>query len=320
VTSAGLVADGVSGVRKQGTDVPVTVEDQWHLGSDTKAMTAMVIAALVEQGKLSWDTSIDQIFPGLSPPLPEALRQVTLTQLLSHRAGLPHDANWREVSRAGTLHQQRVAALQSMAAVPLLSAPGSAYAYSNLGYVIAAVMAEEVAHESWEALITRILFQPLKMTSAGFGGTGTPGKIDQPWPHRSDGAPTARNGPAVDNPPVMGPAGTVHCSIADWAKFVADQLRGLRGKPALLRPETYQKLHDPPFGGTYAFGWGVTRRPWGGGIVYTHSGSNTMNTAVVWMAPQRDFAVLICTNQAGPEAAKACDEVAGALIGLQTKR
>src|SRR5947209_7467119 len=55
VTSKGLVAIGAVGVRKAGTKVPVTVDDQWHLGSDTKAMTATVIARLVEQGRLKWE-------------------------------------------------------------------------------------------------------------------------------------------------------------------------------------------------------------------------------------------------------------------------
>ena len=47
---------------------------------------------------------------------------------------------------------------------------------------------------------------------------------------------------------------------------------------------------------------------------FTHAGSNTLNYAVVWMAPLKRFAVAVATNQGGDEAAKACDQVAGALI------
>ena len=158
------------------------------------------------------------------------------------------------------------------------------------------------------------------MKSAGFSGSGTPGKIDQPWSHTADGKPIEINGPDADNPPVMGPAGRVHCSIADWAKFIVDQLRGEQGEKALLKPETYKKLHTPPFGGSYALGWGALERPWGGGTVLTHAGSNNMNYAVVWIAPKRDFAVLVCTNQGGPAAQKACDEAAAALIGMHLKK
>ncbi|MFI5178236.1 MAG: serine hydrolase, partial [Vicinamibacterales bacterium] len=117
-------------------------------------------------------------------------------------------------------------------------------------------------------------------------------------------------------PEVMGPAGTVHCSLADWAKFIADQLSGLQGHGALLSPAVYTQLHTAPFGGDYAFGWLVVQRPWAGGAAYTHAGSNTMNYAVVWMAPSRDFAVLVTTNQGGADAQEGTDEAAAALIGL----
>jgi hypothetical protein len=130
------------------------------------------------------------------------------------------------------------------------------------------------------------------------------------------GQPTPNNGPAVDNPEVMGPAGTVHYSLSDWAKFVGDQLRGDRGERALLRTESYKHLHTPAFGGDYASGLLVTERPWGGGTVLTHAGSNTMNYAVVWLAPKRDFAVLVCTNQGGDSASKGTDEAAAVLIRL----
>ena len=69
-----------------------------------------------------------------------------------------------------------------------------------------------------------------------------------------------------------------------------------------------------PFGGNYALGWIVCERKWGGGKVLTHNGSNTMNYSVAWVAPKRGFAVLVCVNQGGDEAARACDEAASALI------
>jgi hypothetical protein len=154
------------------------------------------------------------------------------------------------------------------------------------------------------------------MGSAGFGGVGTPGRLDQPWGHGADGRPVSNYGPDADNPPVLGPAGRVHCTLADWAKFIADVLRGARGEKALLDPATYRVLLTPPAGGDYAFGWLVADRDWGGGMVLTHTGSNTMNLAVAWLAPLRNFAVLVVTNQGPPAAAKACDEAAGSLIKL----
>jgi CubicO group peptidase (beta-lactamase class C family) len=321
VTSQGVRALGVTGVRKAGTDVAATADDLWHLGSDTKAMTAVVIAKLVEQGKLTWDTTIEAVLPKPVANAKPAFGGITLLQLLSHRAGLVANLNWPQLARTpGQPRAQRLVALQSAASTPLSSPPGTKYEYSNLGYVIAATMAETVADRAWEDMIGEVVFKPLGMTSVGFGGTGTPGQIDQPWPHQANGQPMPANGPAVDNPPIIGPAGTVHCSLADWSKFIVDQLRGLQGHGALLKPESYTFLHTAPFAGNYAAGWLVADRPWAGGTVYTHAGSNTMNFAVVWVAPLKDFAVLVVTNQGGPQAETGADEAASALILRQASK
>jgi len=317
VTSAGLQALAVTGVRKVGTTVAATPDDLWHLGSDTKAMTAVVIAKLIEQGKLTWDTTIEAVVPKPVANARPAFAGITMQQLLAHRAGLVANLNWPKIAGTpGSPREQRIEALEIAATTPLASPPGSKYEYSNLGYVIAATMAEEVTNRAWEDLIRDIVFKPLGITSAGFGGTGTPGKIDQPWPHLENRRPAPENGPGEDNPPVMGPAGTVHMSLADWAKFAADQLRGLRGQSnTLLKPATYTEMHTPPFGGEYTCGWGVVDRPWAGGTAYTHAGSNTMNYAVIWVAPKKDFAVLVVTNQGGNDAATGTDEAAAAMIG-----
>lgn len=317
LTGKGLVALGVVGVRKSGTEIRATTADLWHLGSDTKAMTAAMIGALVERGRLSWETTVADVFPDVAPAIPESVRGVTVRHLLSHRSGLPANIFWGLVPKTGTTRERRLAVVRLLASAKPVAEPGARFLYSNLGYVVAGAMAEKAADASWEDLMKETLFAPLGMSSAGFGGLGTPGIVDQPWPHNPDGRPEDTNGPDQDNPAVIGPAGTVHCTLEDWAKFVADELRGARGEKALLKPATYQELQTAPFGGTYALGWLVTPRDWGGGPVLTHNGSNMMNLATVWMAPLRDFAVLVVSNQGGPAAAKACDEAAGALIGLK---
>jgi CubicO group peptidase (beta-lactamase class C family) len=197
--------------------------------------------------------------------------------------------------------------------------PGTHYEYSNLGYSVVGAITERITGKSWERAMQDEVFGPLGMTSVGFGGTGTPGQLDQPWGHAADGQPVAGNGPAMDNPPVLSPAGRVHCTIQDWAKFIADQLRGARGEPALLKAESYKKLQTPPFGGDYALGWIVVERTWGGGTVLNHGGDNTMNFANVWVAPRRDFAVLACVNQSGDTAFQATDEAVGELIKLHSQ-
>ena len=319
VTSDGIKFVGAVGVRKRGTEISVTLDDLWHLGSDGKAMTSTLIARLVELGHLKWDATLAEIFPDLALQMNPEFQKVTLLQLLSHRAGLP--ANLKLADYLGNdVESLRLRAVREELAKKPQSAPGSKYAYSNLGYIIAAAVVEKVTGESWEKAISNEVFKPLQMTSAGFGGTGTLGKIDQPWPHTEDGKPTAKNGPKMDNPPVLGPAGRIHCSIQDWAKFIQDQLRGARGEPGtLLKPKSYQKLQTQP-DGNYALGWFVSPRSWAGGKALTHTGDNTMNCADVWIAPKKDFAILVCVNQSGDIAFNAADEAVGAMIGLLQKQ
>jgi CubicO group peptidase (beta-lactamase class C family) len=310
VTSAGLQLVAVDGVRKRGEAEPVTVNDLWHLGSDTKAMTATMLAALVEQGKITWETKLGDVFPDLK--LSREKQQITLLQLLSHRAGLPANTDWRELSRSGTLVHQRQAAVARLASTKLLSAPGTEFLYSNWGYVAAAAMAERVTGESYETLMHQLVFKPLQMHSVGYGSPGKRDELTEPWGHTATRRPTQD-----DNPLLIAPAGCVHCSLEDWAKFIADQLRGASGRPALLKPESYTRLHTAPFNGDYALGWRTTQRGWAGGEVLTHAGSNTMNFCVVWLAPKRDFAVLAVCNQG--EEAVTCDDVCGALIKRHQK-
>jgi hypothetical protein len=102
--------------------------------------------------------------------------------------------------------------------------------------------------------------------------------------------------------------------MADWAKFIQLHLGSAKSARKLLKPATLKALHEPLFGGRYACGWGVTERAWGGGKVLNHAGSNTMNYAVVWVAPLRKYAVFAATNQGGGEEAQACDDIAAGLL------
>ncbi len=300
-----------TGTRRRGHKTPVTDGDLWHLGSCGKAMTATMIARLVEQGKLKFDQTLGETFLDVADKMNDQLKQVTLRHLLSHRSGL--SANYllfNYLNEKDQREARRKTLLEAMEK-PLLSKPGDNYLYSNWGYTLAGHIAEEASDKDWETLMQREVFQPLAMQSAGFGGTGTKGKIDQPWPHNMLGIPSLTNGPAKDNLPVMGPAGRIHMSLEDWGKFIAEHLKGAAGKSDYLTAESFKTLHTS-LGDSYAMGWIITERPWADGTAITHSGDNTMNHAVVWMAPKKGFAVLVVTNQS--RTGKATDAAAWAMI------
>ena len=312
-TTDGVEEMAAAGVRKKGADVAVTADDLWHLGSDTKVMTAMLAATFVVEKKLSWDDKIISFFPDLAQKVPAAMREITIAQVLRHQAGLSENLSlWQRAFLSGSVSKQRLQAAADILESPAY--PVGAFHYANNDYVLIGAILEKLGGKPWENLMRERIFTPLHMDSAGFGGTGTEGKIDQPWPHTDDGAPAPFNGPNMDNPAFMGPCGSVHLSMADWAKFLADQLRGGTGMPALLPAPIYAAVQTPPANSEYAFGWGVVERPWAGGIALNHDGSNTMNFCACWLAPARKFGVIVCTNQGGDAAAKATDEAAYALI------
>ena len=91
-----ITAAGAVGTRRAGTQSPVSLTDRFHIGSDTKAMTALVAAMLVEAGKLRWESTVADIFPELSGTTDPALKPVTFEQLLSHTSGIPSDNETHE--------------------------------------------------------------------------------------------------------------------------------------------------------------------------------------------------------------------------------
>jgi CubicO group peptidase (beta-lactamase class C family) len=306
-----LAASGAVGLRKIGSPEPLRFTDQMHLGSNTKAMTATMLGTLVEAGKLSWKSTIRSVFPDNSSLLHPQFQAVTLAQLLTHRAGLPHDGPWWNLPGT-TATEQRLALLVSMLERAPASRPGSTYVYSNVGYALAGLMAEQVTGESWESLMRKRLFEPLGMTSAGFGSPGQSGSVTEPWGHHRDGNEVTPS--QLDNPPSMGPAGTVHCSVSDWAKFAALHIAGEHGASKLLKPATLKCLHVPPQGCYYAGGWTVGEQSWARGLTLSHNGSNTCWYATIWLAPVRNVAVLVVTNQGDKQATSAVEQACNALI------
>ncbi len=316
VLQDGQVRDRAAvGVRKFGDPTPVTTNDVFHIGSCTKSMTATLAAMLIEEGKLQWNTTIANVFPDLKGRMDPQYETVTVEELLQHRGGVPHTpppAAWKRAwKKKGTPVAQRLEFVTAVLSQPPQAAPGTRMIYSNQGYAIVGAMLERLTGKPWETLITERLFTPLKMCSAGFGPPGTPGQLDEPWGHtRTGGKITPVQS---DNPPAIAPGGGVHCTLDDLARFVQTHLQGEK-TGGLLRPETFRKLHTPPEGSDYACGWVVVRRGWAGGKALTHNGSNTMWYVVMWLAPEKDFAVIAATNIAGPDAEKGCDEAASAMI------
>jgi len=322
VVDGKIVATNAVGFRKNDGPEKVAVDDQFHLGSVTKSMTATVAAMLVEQGKISWTTTIGDAFPELKSVIHPDYLDVTLEQLLSQRSGAPGDAPadlWSDAWAAtGTAAEQRLAFIKGILARKPEAKPGTKFIYSNQGYTIAGVMLEKATGKTWEDLLRSRLFEPLGMTTAGFGAPASLDKVDQPWGHTktpSSEIEAVPPGPRADNPLSISPAGAVHCSVGDLAKYAAFHMAGECGESKLLKAESFKKLHSVAAGNDdYALGWMVLKRSWANGRALMHNGSNTMFYVVVWMAPDKNCAVVVASNIGVDEAFAGCDEAAWKLI------
>jgi CubicO group peptidase (beta-lactamase class C family) len=318
-----IIAAGAVGTRMAGADIPVTVNDRFHIGSDTKAMTALLAAIFVEEGKLRWESTMADVFPELAEKMDAGLRRVTLTQFLSHTSGVPGDNEvfvdlvGKAMTQDGNLDEMRYWLVKQWSTQPLVSEPGSKFAYANMNYVIAGAMIERVGGKTWDQLIRERVFMPLGLYTAGLGPQATPGEIDAPLGHLMiGGKPKAfLASPNGDNPVILGPAGIAHMSVLDFARWAGwNAAEGKRG-PELVGTETLKKLHTPvisveidnaapgtPPRGKYALGWGEVQVDWAPEPLLMHGGSNGMNLAHIWVEPQRDFAMVVVTNIAHAKA------------------
>jgi len=361
----GVLARGVAGTRRTGGATPVTLDDRWHLGSCTKAMTGTLAALLVADGTLRWDSTIGEVFNPLRPEkqrITNNWRLVTLRQLTTCTGNVPYDlgeyggrplwANLWEKARHGVPPQEQRAYLFSELVRSGIGVPSTSFQYANASVALAGHMAETAAKTPYEELIRDRLFRPLGIGSAGFGapGTATPDDQpeDQPWGHTSAGKPV-RPGVNADNPASIAPAGTAHMTIEDWGRFARLHLIGAEltmpvaidwanepVEPAWdpaetlgLSPADFAVLHAQgnDRNNDYAGGWIITDRPaWAKGTqpgatgrCLTHTGSNTMWTAAVWIAPEIDRAFLAVVNTGANAGGEARERALQAMIALDRK-
>ena len=285
----------VEGVRAIERDDKVTATDKWHLGSCTKPMTAFLIGRLVDQKKLNWETRLSEILPKNS--LHHSLREITVSDLLAHSSGLADitapekGALWAKLFTDKPHMRERL--VKGLLSMPVKFTPGSKEEYSNSGYVVLGRIVEVLTKKSWEEVIQLEVFDKLGMQSCGFGAPK-----NAPWGHSVVNGKITSIAPgiAADNPPALGPAGTVHCSALDWSKFLALYLNP--PQESLVSASTLEKLKMNVSRESYFTFSSIARleREWSKGPVFAMSGSNTLNYAYVAIAPALGRIYTINTN------------------------
>jgi CubicO group peptidase (beta-lactamase class C family) len=199
-----------------------SINDFFHLGSNTKAITGFLAACLVEKDLIKWDTRFFDLFPELKNKSNPEYYNITLENLLTHRARIhPYtsgEENRKNPEFAGNKQERRAKFAEFVLTLPPVE-NNENFNYSNAGYSIAAVMLEKVSGKSWEELCTEILKEKL-MIDFAFGWPNR-NYENQPFGHWND------NGIIVPIPPeteydlsLIEPGGDLSMNIGNFIKFI----------------------------------------------------------------------------------------------------
>lgn len=288
----------IAAVGRHSIDLPdtATLNDRFHIGSNTKAMTAFIIAKYVEIGILDWATKFFDIYPEWKNGSLAAYHHITLQDLLSHKAGIQpfQGENDPEIPGfKGTNPEKRKQFGQFVLTLdPVKPDSLNPFVYSNAGYTLATLMVEKVARKSWEELVEKVLNKDLNLN------------IKLSWPENQLTKETWGHLTENDSlKPVPSdwnyhldftePAGDVNIKLVDYVKFIQLNLRGLEGRDNYLKSETYQFIHNGIK--NYALGWFNVYEKGKEWSVHSGTGAFTYFT-IVHIDRTNNIAFIIFTN------------------------
>ena len=233
-----------------------TLNDRFHIGSNTKAMTAFVIAKYVEKGKLKWSTKFFNLFPDLKKTSKPDYYNITLEELISHQARIQpfQGENDPAVPDFKGTHQEKRNQFGKFVLTLDLAKIDSdhKYIYSNAGYTLATMMLEKVTRKSWEQLIDQVFNKDLKLD------------VKLSWPENQIAKDTwghsFENNKLIPVPSntdyhldYTEPAGDINIKLTDYIKFIQLNIKGLQGHDNYLKASTYHFIHKGIEG--YSLGW-----------------------------------------------------------------
>lgn len=314
-----ILALAVSGERLLGSNDPVQPDDAWHIGSNTKMLTALLYARLVESGQAQWGATLSELLPDLADEMDPDWREVSVEELLSHTSGLPPTLylgglNFLSFSLFASPYNvgdgypddQRTRIAQLALSEPSAGIRGD-FRYSSLGYVILGAAIDRIASAqpgagqgaSYETLFREVLLEGMPdSTKNGWGFGAPPEGIEghlKTYLGLGGYKPVGKDMYA-DISPLLAPTGTVHVPLASHAIFLSQFLTPDPVHSKLLTP-------FPDDASNASFGWGIARRD-DFGMTYGHTGSNGRWFSSVLMVPDLGIVIIVNTNQAGAAASE----------------
>jgi CubicO group peptidase (beta-lactamase class C family) len=275
------------------------------IGSTTKAITAAAIGILRDEGKLDWDDKVTTHLPDFELFDPYVTRELTIRDLLTHRAGLGNaDSLWyrTDISAADVVARARF--------IEPAYSFRAGYTYQNIMYATAGAVVEAVSGQSWATFVQERILTPMGMTGTVPLFTDTDGRDNVAAPHyRIDGELIRADNASVDN---VAAAGSIWSSVTDMSRWMrlmlgGGELDGIR----LLEPATHAELLRPqivippgafypttqltqPHWTTYALGW--FQHDYDGRFVSFHTGSIDGMVAINGLIPDEDLGVYVLGN------------------------
>ncbi|MFD1303695.1 serine hydrolase [Methylobacterium marchantiae] len=288
------------GHREVGKPDIVDADTVFQVASLSKAVTSTVVATLVSEGLVDWDSRIRDLDPAFQLLDAYPTSQVTVRDFLNHRSGLPgsagNDLEDIGYGRDEILHRLRL--------VPPSSSFRAGYSYSNFGFTEGAIAAAKPTGRHWNVVARDKLFGPLGMTSTSTTHDDFLARGNRAALHvRADGAWAAR----IDrNADPQAPAGGVSSNVGDLAKWVRLEIgngmfEGQQLVSATALAQTHVPLtargNNPVSGGAsfYGLGWNVEYGRHG--LVWGHAGAFSVGAqTLVWIHPKAKLGIVLLTN------------------------
>jgi len=207
------------GVKKRGTRDMLTPDTVFRLASVSKTIASTAAAIMVEDGKLSWDTTVVSQLPEVQFKSPKYGDKITLKNILSQSSGLPTHTYTAYIENNMPYSE----AVRRLRFVNFVCPPGKCYAYQNVVYSLAGDMISKQYGKPFEDYVEDKLFDPLGMRSASYGLDGYRDSPNRATPHIAQGkrwVPTD----VTENYWHVPPAAGVNASIVDMSRFLLAQL------------------------------------------------------------------------------------------------
>jgi len=240
VSSDNILDLRIFGYKRAGTSFKAELTDRFHIGSNTKAITAFIAATLIKEKKLSWDTKFFNLFPELKKNARHIYDNITLGDLVSFRGKLPSytytfDKPTRKEIKGSPSMQRYHLAKYFLSQDPMREENG--LTPSNVDYILAGLMLEKASGKSYKALVTNLG----KSLGIKFHfDYPNSSDVQQTWGHDTEMHPI---------PPAnlyklnwLLSAGNINISLVDYVKFIRMQLRGIKGQESLLTKNEFDYL------------------------------------------------------------------------------